>query len=152
MVEQVHGFIGGGEQGNFPAWAYHGYWALDFTRIDPNYGDEESLKTLVDEAHKRGMRIILDVVMNHAGYATPGGSADLGLTDPPRTPAPADPLERMASERRPQLAWLQPVYRPPVQRVGANGGGPDWVRSQSARLPQPGTDDVTGWWPGCRTS
>ena len=66
----MHGFIGGGEQGNFPFYAYHGYWALDFTKIDPNYGDEESLKTLVDEAHKRGMRIILDVVMNHAGYAT----------------------------------------------------------------------------------
>ncbi|MGL5598127.1 MAG: alpha-amylase family glycosyl hydrolase, partial [Aeromonas sp.] len=39
MVEQVHGFIGGGEQGNFPFYAYHGYWALDFTKIDPNYGD-----------------------------------------------------------------------------------------------------------------
>ncbi|MBP8153127.1 MAG: alpha-amylase, partial [Aeromonas sp.] len=81
MVEQVHGFIGGGEQGNFPFYAYHGYWALDFTKIDPNYGDEESLKTLVDEAHKRGMRIILDVVMNHAGYATLADLQDLGLTD-----------------------------------------------------------------------
>jgi alpha-amylase len=43
MVEQVHGFIGGGEQGT-SFYAYHGYWALDFTKIDPNYGDEESLK------------------------------------------------------------------------------------------------------------
>lgn len=81
MVEQVHGFIGGGADGKFPFYGYHGYWALDFTKIDKNFGDEESLRVLVDEAHKRGIRVVLDVVMNHVGYATLADLQDLGLED-----------------------------------------------------------------------
>ena len=70
IVEQVNGFIGGGEKGSFPFYGYHGYWALDFTRIDPNLGSEEDFGRFVDEAHKRGIRVLVDVVMNHAGYPT----------------------------------------------------------------------------------
>lgn len=68
-VEQVHGWVGGGS-GDFQHFAYHGYWPLDFTRIDANYGTEAELQTLVDEAHNRGIRVVFDVVLNHAGYAT----------------------------------------------------------------------------------
>ncbi|CAM2006050.1 alpha-amylase family glycosyl hydrolase [Acanthopleuribacter pedis] len=52
----------------FPDWGYHGYWADDFHKIDDRFGTEAELKTLVDEAHKRGIKILLDVVYNHAGY------------------------------------------------------------------------------------
>lgn len=66
IVEQVHGFVGGGEKGSFPFYSYHGYWTRDFTKIDQNFGNEEDLKQLVTEAHKRGMRIFLDAVVNHS--------------------------------------------------------------------------------------
>lgn len=67
-VEQIHGWVGGGD-GDFQHYAYHGYWPLDFTRIDQNYGTVEELKALIAAAHDRGIRVVFDVVMNHAGYA-----------------------------------------------------------------------------------
>ncbi len=69
-LEQIHGWVGGGTKGDFPHYAYHGYYTQDWTRLDANMGDEADLRKLVDEAHKRGMRILFDVVMNHTGYAT----------------------------------------------------------------------------------
>ncbi len=67
--EQVHGYVGGGG-GRFPHFAYAGYWALDFTRLDGAFGTPDDLRSLVREAHQRGIRVVLDVVMNHPGYAT----------------------------------------------------------------------------------
>jgi len=52
----------------FPDWAYHGYWADDFTRLDPRFGTEAELEALVRACHARGIRVLLDVVYNHAGY------------------------------------------------------------------------------------
>lgn len=45
--------------------AYHGYWGLDFTTIDPHLGTEEDFKNFVSEAHKRGIKVIVDIVVNH---------------------------------------------------------------------------------------
>lgn len=44
---------------------YHGYWITDFTEVDPHFGTREELKTFVDEAHKRNMKVILDIITNH---------------------------------------------------------------------------------------
>lgn len=52
-------------------YGYHGYWIEDFTQVDPHFGDMETLKTLVDQAHKREMKVILDYVVNHTGYQHP---------------------------------------------------------------------------------
>lgn len=68
-VEQVHGWVGGGS-GDFKHYGYHGYWALDFTRLDQNLGTRDDMRTFVRAAHQRGIRVVLDVVMNHPGYAT----------------------------------------------------------------------------------
>jgi len=46
---------------------YHGYWPINQLAIDPNFGTMADFKKLVDEAHKRGMRVILDMVLNHTG-------------------------------------------------------------------------------------
>lgn len=46
---------------------YHGYWASDFEAVDAHYGTLEDWKALSDELHRRGMRLIQDVVVNHTG-------------------------------------------------------------------------------------
>ena len=46
----------------------HKYDTTDYTRIDPHFGDEETMKELVQKAHEKGMRIMLDAVFNHCGY------------------------------------------------------------------------------------
>ncbi|MBI3552276.1 MAG: hypothetical protein HY077_07140 [Elusimicrobia bacterium] len=50
-----------------PPDSYHGYAPIHFMAVDPNLGTMEDVKTLVAEAHKRGIRVIMDWVTNHAG-------------------------------------------------------------------------------------
>lgn len=69
-LEQIHGWVGGGNKGDFPHYAYHGYYTQDWTRLDANMGNEQELRQLVEQAHQREIRILFDVVMNHVGYAT----------------------------------------------------------------------------------
>lgn len=45
--------------------AYHGYWITDFTRVDPHFGTNADFRALVDAAHARGMKVYLDIVINH---------------------------------------------------------------------------------------
>ncbi len=47
--------------------SYHGYWTQDFLRTNPHFGSLLELRELVDEAHARGMLVLLDVVTNHVG-------------------------------------------------------------------------------------
>lgn len=67
IVEQIHG---GTDEGTGVTYGFHGYWAKDWTAIDPNFGTKEDLKELVEEAHKKGIRILLDAVINHTGPVT----------------------------------------------------------------------------------
>jgi len=64
---------------------YHGYWALDFNSINPilyidkgKYpkGSKQYLKDLVDELHKNGIKLILDMVVNHTGYNHPAFTSE----------------------------------------------------------------------------
>ena len=68
--EQIHGWVGGGDKGDFRHYGYHGYYALDYTELDANMGSEADLRELMAEAHARGIRVLFDVVMNHPGYST----------------------------------------------------------------------------------
>ncbi|MDF0593558.1 alpha-amylase family glycosyl hydrolase [Methanotrichaceae archaeon M04Ac] len=54
---------------------YHGYGTQNFLEVDPRFGTVKDLQDLVKKAHKKGIRVILDVVMNHTGdnWAYPGG-------------------------------------------------------------------------------
>ena len=44
---------------------YHGYWITDFTRVDPHFGTNQDFRALVDAVHGRGMKLYLDIVVNH---------------------------------------------------------------------------------------
>ena len=54
---------------NQPRESYHGYACSDYYHIDPRFGDNALYKTFVQEAHKRGLKVIMDVVTNHCGTA-----------------------------------------------------------------------------------
>ncbi len=81
-VEQIHS---GTDEGQGKSYGFHGYWARDFTSVDANLGTEDDMRTLVDTAHAHGMRVLLDVVMNHTGPVTkadPVWPADWVRTSP----------------------------------------------------------------------
>ena len=44
---------------------YHGYWITDFTQVDPHLGTNADFKTLVDAAHARGIKVYMDIIVNH---------------------------------------------------------------------------------------
>ena len=67
VVEQVHG---GTDEGTGFTYGYHGYWTKDWTALDPNFGTSKDLHQLVETAHKNGIRIVLDAVINHTGPVT----------------------------------------------------------------------------------
>lgn len=55
----------------FTHWGFHGYWIDDFEAMEPHFGSRDDLKHFVDEAHKRGIKVLLDVVYNHSAYDSP---------------------------------------------------------------------------------
>jgi glycosidase len=68
--------------------ASHGYWIIDFTQIDPHFGSNDDLKNLIEQAHKRGMKIFFDIITNHTAdvikYAechNPDGSYLEGISE-----------------------------------------------------------------------
>ncbi|MDW5287991.1 alpha-amylase family glycosyl hydrolase [Formosa sp. PL04] len=67
IVEQIHG---GTDEGTGLSYGFHGYWAKDWTNLDPDFGTKEDLKELVKVAHEKGIRIVLDAVINHRGPVT----------------------------------------------------------------------------------
>lgn len=93
---------------------YHGYWALDFTRANPRFGELADLRRLVDAAHRRGMKVIVDVVLNHTArvffYDLDG---DGSASDPELYPAYSS-----AGPYAAPLVWTAP--RPRVWRCPDN--------------------------------
>ena len=68
FVEQIHGSV---NEGTGKTWGYHGYWTRDWTAVDPVLGTREDLRALVDAAHRHGIRVLMDAVINHTGPVTP---------------------------------------------------------------------------------
>lgn len=66
QYENIHGFT---DEGTGKTYAFHGYWPKDWTKVDPNLGSMADYKELVDKAHAQGIRVIMDVIINHTGPA-----------------------------------------------------------------------------------
>ncbi len=142
IVEQIHGFVGGSPTGKFPFYGYHGYWTLDFTTIDANWGTEEELQTLIDEAHKRGIRVIFDVVVNHVGY---NNLADMQTFDYGKVYTTHMPDQWTDWVPKSGLNWHS--YHQHIDYLDkdawARWWGPDWVRVGLPGYMEPGGDDLT---------
>lgn len=52
----------------FKAYSNHKYDTIDYMEIDPQFGDKETFRLLVDACHERGIKVMLDAVFNHSGY------------------------------------------------------------------------------------
>jgi alpha-amylase len=68
FVEQIHGSV---DEGTGKTYGYHGYWTRDWTAVEPALGTKDDLRALVDAAHRHGIRILMDAVINHTGPETP---------------------------------------------------------------------------------
>lgn len=60
---------------------YHGYWAKNFTELNKHLGTEEEFASLISAMHSRGMKLMVDVVLNHAGYGTEALYDDTYIAD-----------------------------------------------------------------------
>jgi len=68
FVEQIHGSV---DEGTGKTYGYHGYWTRDWTAVEPALGTRDDLRALVDAAHRHGIRVLMDAVINHPGPVTP---------------------------------------------------------------------------------
>jgi alpha-amylase len=68
FVEQIRGAV---DEGWGKTYAYHGYWARDWTAVDPAFGTKDDLRAVVDSAHAHHIRVLMDAVINHTGPVTP---------------------------------------------------------------------------------
>jgi len=72
VYEQIHGWTpgSGGAVNDFPHYGYHGYYPLDYTQMDKNYGTIEEMRGLVNALHARGIRVMMGANINDPGYPT----------------------------------------------------------------------------------
>ncbi|EOT1547913.1 alpha-amylase [Citrobacter freundii] len=146
--EQIHGWVGGGTKGDFPHYAYHGYYTQDWTTLDANMGNEADLRALVDGAHQRGIRILFDVVMNHTGYAT---LADMQEYQFGALYLSGDELKNTLGERwtdwKPAAGQSWHSFNDYINFSDKTGWekwwGKNWIRTDIGDYDNPGFDDLT---------
>lgn len=66
--------------------SYHGYDVSDYYRVEPDYGTAEDFKHFVGEAHRRGIKVLVDMVLNHSSSENPWFKAALSDTASPYRP------------------------------------------------------------------
>ncbi|OAB26764.1 alpha-amylase [Paenibacillus macquariensis subsp. macquariensis] len=108
-----------------PSPSYHGYDVTDYRSINPDYGTMEDMTMLIDEAHKRGIKVIMDLVVNHTSREHPWfkQSADSKL-----------------SSYRDWYVWAEDQNRDPSGTSAASGTNP-WYEMNGAHY-------MAGFWDG----
>jgi alpha-amylase len=135
--EQIHGWVVGGNK-EFKHYAYHGYYALDYTLLDKNMGTEDELREFVRTAHAQGIRVLFDVVLNHPGY---GDIQSLSEYVGPKTPKKTGVL--WSGFEKATLADYH-SYIDYNDLAWVNWWGPDWIRAGLRGYQEGGRDDLTG--------
>jgi alpha-amylase len=130
--EQIHGWVQGGKA-EFKHYAYHGYFALDYTVLDQNMGTPAELHEFIDTAHSQGIRVLFDVVMNHPGYLDIVTASQLKI-----------PVLWKGAEQNYTLkdyhSWID--YNADSSKWG-QWWGRDWVRAGLPGYEEGGQDDLT---------
>ncbi|MEJ2483924.1 MAG: alpha-amylase family glycosyl hydrolase, partial [Gemmatimonadota bacterium] len=122
--------------------SYHGYDVTDYYRVDPRYGSNDDFRRLVDEAHRRGIRVLIDMVINHVSsehpyfkYAllypdspyrewfrwsdVPGPNNEWGDNNWRRSPVRDEYYYGFFSQRMPDLNWESSAVREEMKRVAS---------------------------------
>ena len=133
--------------------AYHGYWGLDFTRVDPHFGSNEDFAAFVDCAHRLGLKVYLDVVVNHtadvilpAGGSTYRGADEVPYRDCRGKPYSAQRLAGKAHSRASPARFQprQPLVLPQNRALKR----PAWL-NQVTRYHNRGNIDFSSCSPAC---
>jgi len=127
--EQIHGWVEGANS-SFKHYAYHGYYVLDYTKIDANMGTLSDLETFIDTAHSKGIRVVFDIVMNHAGYASIKDLSEFNIGV-------------LKSGWENYSLGNYHTYIDYDSTNWVNWWGPQWVRAGLPGYTQPGGDDYT---------
>ncbi|WP_379151748.1 alpha-amylase family glycosyl hydrolase [Paenibacillus sp. sgz5001063] len=93
-----------------PSPSYHGYDVTDYRSINPDYGTIEDMQTLITEAHKRGIKVIMDLVVNHTSKEHPW------FVDSAKNPD---------GKYRNWYIWAEDQHRP-ISGTSAAGSGNPW--------------------------
>lgn len=127
VYEQIHGWMSGsGPVNDFPHYGYHGYYPLDYTQLDKNYGTAAELRELVDTLHGQGIRVMLGANINDPGYPTLLDAVQLGFASTGLSEAEAARHDR---------AWSYDRFF--EGRLGWDG----WYDRRWVRMPDEGWDE-----------
>ena len=88
---------------------YHGYATTDYYRVDPRFGTNEEYRRLCDEAHAKGLKVVMDMIFNHCGFEHPW-VADMPSKDWLNTP---EWLDARQDKTKPEVndKYLQTSYK-----------------------------------------
>ena len=108
---------------------YHGYWGLDFTRVDPHLGSAQDFADFVSCAHSLGMKVILDVVVNHTGdiVQLEGGSSYSSAPYRDCHGKVFDPARYVGKSTFPCLSAKTMPHIPFFFPGGSTAKKPDWL-------------------------
>ena len=138
--EQTHGYVvGSDDKPSYAHYSYHGYYVLDYTQTDANFGTAEEFETLVDTAHEHGIRVIMDIVMNHSGYNSLYDMAEYGYG----TVAPGWEDAYYPHQNINNTTYHSFIDYNTNAEDWANWWGPDWIRCGVAGYTEGGGSDLT---------
>ncbi|MBK8698635.1 MAG: alpha-amylase [Saprospiraceae bacterium] len=67
LLQNVDGYV---NEGTGTSYGFHGYWTKDWTAFDSRVGTREEIAEMVKTAHEHGIRVVMDVIINHTGPVT----------------------------------------------------------------------------------
>ena len=110
---------------------YHGYATTDYYRVDPRFGTNEEYKRLCDEAHSKGLKVVMDMIFNHCGFEHPW-VADMPSRDWLNTPewldARKDKTKPEVNDKYLQTSYkLTPIVDPYASKVDFKETVEGWI-------------------------
>jgi glycosidase len=150
--------------------SYHGYDVTDYYRVDPRYGSNEDFRSLIVEAHRRGIRVLVDMVINHVSSEhpyfkhallypdspyrewfrwspEPGPNNEWGDNNWRRSPVREEYYYGFFSHRMPDLNWESEAVREEMKRVASfwlDDMGADGLRLDAVWHLMEGADGQAG--------